>query len=207
MIEAVDIRSLFQLRDHAPRVHLVLVLLPLAEEVVESEKEDSSLKTCHDREATKMAEQKMVRKNKIPMATQLGKTAARAHTIRGKILSLKVSGVREISMEIDAVGATVKEKTNTWNRSVKESVKRETELYKVVEAAVMDEKQQQKGGGMIRELLEQLQKRGEEENEARGLIEEMQRNLDEAQNRSYEVERKLDRVLWAYIEAMARSVQ
>ena len=29
----------------------------------------------------------------------------------------------------------------------------------------------------------------------------MQRNLDEAQNKNYEVERKLDRVLWEYIEA------
>ena len=28
----------------------------------------------------------------------------------------------------------------------------------------------------------------------------MQRNLDEAQNKSYEVERKLDRGLWEYIE-------
>ena len=32
------------------------------------------------------------------------------------------------------------------------------------------------------------------------LIEEMQRNLDEAHNSSYEVEWKLDRVLWEYIE-------
>ena len=46
----------------------------------------------------------------------------------------------------------------------------------------MDEKQEQKGGGMIRELVEQLQKRREEEDEARGLIEDMPRNLDEAQN-------------------------
>ena len=55
---------------------------------------------------------------------------------------------------------------------------------------------------MIRDLLEHLQKRREDEDEARGLIEEMQRNLDEAQNRSYEVERKLDRVLSEYIEAL-----
>ena len=54
---------------------------------------------------------------------------------------------------------------------------------------------------MIRDLLEQLQKRREEEDEARGLTEEVQRNLDEAQNRSYEVERKVDRVLWEYTEA------
>ena len=72
---------------------------------------------------------------------------------------------------------TVKEKTSTWNRSCKESVKRETELYT---KWLMDEKQEQKERGMIRELPEQLQKRREEEDEARGLIEEMQRNLYEA---------------------------
>ena len=38
------------------------------------------------------------------------------------------------------MGTTVKEKTNPWNKSCKKSVKRETELYKMVEAAVMDEK-------------------------------------------------------------------
>ena len=107
---------------------------------------------------------------------------------------------REISAEMDAVGTTVKEKTNTWNKSCKESARRETELY-MIEAAVMDEKQEQKEREMIRELLEQLEKRREEEDEARGLIEEMQRNLDEAHNKSYEVERKLDRVLVEYTEA------
>ena len=35
----------------------------------------------------------------------------------------------------------------------------------------------------------------EEEDQARGLIEVIQRNLDEAQTRSYEVEHKLGRVL------------
>ena len=67
---------------------------------------------------------------------------------------------REISAEIDAVGTTVKEKTNTWNRSCKESAKWETELHKMVEAAVMDNKQEQKERGMIRDLLEQLQREG-----------------------------------------------
>ena len=60
----------------------------------------------------------------------------------------------------------MEEKTNTWNRSCKESVKRETELNEMFEAAVMDEKQEQKERGMVRELLEQGQ-----EDEARGLIE------------------------------------
>ena len=61
MIGAIGSRCLFQLR--------VLVLLSQAGEIVESEKDDNSLKTCHDREARKMAEQRTVRKNKIPMAT------------------------------------------------------------------------------------------------------------------------------------------
>ena len=113
---------------------------------------------------------------------------------------------KEISAEIDAVGTTVDEKTNTWNKSCKECVKRESELYKMVEAAVMDERQEQKERGMIMDLLEQLQKRREEEDEFGGLIEEMQRNLDEAQSRSYEEERELDRVLWEYIEAFVQEI-
>ena len=52
-------------------------------------------------------------------------------------------------------------------------MKRETELHTMVEAAVMDERQEQRERGMIRDLLEQLQKRREEEDEPRNLIEEM----------------------------------
>ena len=51
---------------------------------------------------------------------------------------------KEISAEIDAVGTTVEERTNAWNKSCKESVKRESELYKMVEAAVIDERHEQK---------------------------------------------------------------
>ena len=94
----------------------------------------------------------------------------------------------------------MKEKTNTRNKSRKEIAKTEPDMCK------MFEKQEQKERGMIRDLLEQLQKRWEEEDEARGLIEERQRNLDEAQNRSYEVERKLDRVLWKYFEAFDKEI-
>ena len=38
------------------------------------------------------------------------------------------------------MGNTVEEKTNTCNKSCMESVKREKELYNMVEAVVMDEK-------------------------------------------------------------------
>ena len=88
---------------------------------------------------------------------------------------------------------TVKEKTSTWNKSCKEIVKSELELCKMVEAAVEDEKLEQKERGMIRDLLA-------------GLSDEMQRNLGEAQNRSYEVERKLDRVLLEKTEAFDKEL-
>ena len=54
---------------------------------------------------------------------------------------------------------TVKEKTNTWNKSCKDNARRESELYNRVEAATMDERQEQKERNMIRDLLGQLQKR------------------------------------------------
>ena len=73
---------------------------------------------------------------------------------------------KEISAEIDAGGTTVKEKTNTWNKSCKESVKRESELCKMVGQAAIDERQEHKERSMIKDLLNQLEKRREEEDEA-----------------------------------------
>ena len=78
---------------------------------------------------------------------------------------------REISAEMDAVVTTVKEKTNTWNKSFEESAKRETAWYKMVEVAVINEKQEERERGMTRDLLGELRKRREEEDEARNLIE------------------------------------
>ena len=72
---------------------------------------------------------------------------------------------------MDAVETTVKEKTNTWNKSCKESAIRETEWYKMVEVAVINEKQEERERGMIRDPLGELRKRMEEEDEARNLIE------------------------------------
>ena len=95
---------------------------------------------------------------------------------------------REISAEMDAVGTSVKEKSNTWNKGCKENTKRETELFKMVEVAVTDEKQEERERVMIRDLRVELRKRREEEDEARNLIGEMQRNFDDAQNQSGEVE-------------------
>ena len=135
------------------------------------------------------------------------------NSIGGKLLGKKVDKARktsgekcrasrqvgEISAEIDAVGTTVKEKTNTWNKSCEESEKREAELYKMIELAAVDERQEHKERTMLTDLPHQLQKSRDEEDEARGLIEEMQRNLDEAQARSYEGDEGAARCLRADI--------
>ena len=71
----------------------------------------------------------------------------------------------------------------------------------MVEVAATDEKQEERERCMIRDQLVEVRKRKEEDDEARNLVEEMQRNLDDAQNKSYEAERKLNRILWEYIEA------
>ena len=114
------------------------------------------------------------------------------HSSQDKWRNSQPQGIwQEISAETDAVGTIVKEKTNTWNESFKESVMRESELCKMVEQAVIDERQEHRERSMTKYLLHQLQKRREEKDEARGLIDEAQRNLDEAHTRSCEVERKI----------------
>ena len=52
----------------------------------------------------------------------------------------------------------MKVKTNTWNKSWKESAKSESELYKVVEHAAIDEWQEHTERSMLVDILKQLQK-------------------------------------------------
>ena len=80
--------------------------------------------------------------NRLP-----GKTAVSVHTT-----TLNASGKRSLA-KIDVVVTTVKEKTNTWNKSWKESAKRESELYKMVEQAAIDERQEHKEKCMIKDML------------------------------------------------------
>ena len=72
------------------------------------------------------------------------------------------------------VGSVLKEKTHIWNNSCKESIKRETKLYKIVEIAANDEKQQDKERNRLKNTLQKLQKEREEENETRAVLEEIQ---------------------------------
>ena len=71
----------------------------------------------------------------------------------------------------------------------------------MVEVAATDEKQEERERCRIRDQLVDVRRRKEEEDEARSLIEEMQRNLDDAQNKSYEAEQKRNSILWEYTEA------
>ena len=102
-----------------------------------------------------------------------------------------------------ADAAWLKEKANTWNKSCTESAKRESELYKMIELTAIDERQKHKGRSMLMDLIQQLQKAREEEEEARGLIEEMQRNLDEA----HETERKLGPVLGEHVYSYEKEME
>ena len=64
-----------------------------------------------------------------------------------------------------------------------------------------DEKQEKRDRRRIRDQLVDVRKRKDEEAEASCFIEEIQRNLDVAQKKSYEAEQTLYRILWEYIEA------
>ena len=59
---------------------------------------------------------------------------------------------QEISVEMDTLGSTLKEETNTWTKSCKESAKRESELYKMVELAAIDQRQEDKERGMLKDV-------------------------------------------------------
>ena len=106
---------------------------------------------------------------------------------------------KEVSAEFDAVGAVVKEEKNTWHKSGRESSKREAELYTMVESAAKGEKHEERDRGRLRDRLVEFVKENEQD-EARCLIEEMQRNLDTAQNKSCEAEQELCSALWEYVE-------
>ena len=63
---------------------------------------------------------------------------------------------------MDVLGSTLKEKTNTWNKSFKERANRESEFYKMVELAAIDERQEDKERSMLKDVLKQLRKEREE---------------------------------------------
>ena len=85
---------------------------------------------------------------------------------------------KEVSTEYEAIDALVKEKRITWNKSGRESAKREADFYTMVESAATDEKQEERDRDKLSDRLEIFHKRQEEEDEAMCLIEEMQKNWE-----------------------------
>ena len=76
---------------------------------------------------------------------------------------------KEVSLEVDALGSALKEKTHTLNKSCKESARRETKLYKMIEIAAKDEKQEDKQRSITKKTFTQLGKEEDEADEARAL--------------------------------------
>ena len=71
----------------------------------------------------------------------------------------------------------------------------------MVESAATDETREERVQCEITDQLVEVRKRKDEEVDARCLMEEMQHNLDTAQNKSCDAERKPCSVLWECIEA------
>ena len=94
----------------------------------------------------------------------------------------------------------MKDKKITWHKSGRESSKREADLHTMVESAATDEKQEERDRDKLSVRLEEFRKRNDEEDEARCLIEETQRNLEAAQNKSYEAEQRLCSALREYVD-------
>ena len=168
-------------------------VLPVKEEDCRELKDNSSAETCHGPRNEKDGKVKNGTEEQSPDGNSQQGVEVRVRMICGTSPGRKGKR-REISSEMGRSGDRC-EKSNTWNKSCKESTKREAVLFKMVEVAVAKEKQKERERGMIRDLLVELRIR-------RTLIDEMQRNLDDAQNKSCKVEQKLNRLLWEYIDAV-----
>ena len=128
MIGAIGSRSLFQLGDHAPRVFFVLVLLTKRRRLSKVKKTTADQKRAMTKKREGWQSEEWYGKTKYRWQQPAGEDGGQSSHDTWNI-SQPQGNWREISAEMDAVGTTVKEKTNTWNKSCKESAKRETELH------------------------------------------------------------------------------
>ena len=94
----------------------------------------------------------------------------------------------------------MKEKKITWNKCGRESAKREADFHTMVESAATDQKQEERDRDKLSDRLEEFRKRKEEEDEAMCLIDEMRKNLEAAQHRSFEAEQRLCSALQEYVD-------
>ena len=109
-----------------------------------------------------------------------------------------------VSAEYGVLDALVKEKKITWNKSGRESAKREAGLNTLFERAATDEKKEERERDKLGEKLEIFLKRKEEEDEATCLMEEMRKNVEAAQHKSSEAELSQCSALREYVDAFDR---
>ena len=109
---------------------------------------------------------------------------------------------KEISAERDALGSALKEKSNTWTKSCKESAQRESELYKMVELAAIDERQEDKERNITKKTLKQLSTEEDETEEARTLLYDLQHNVDEADAKVTETRSRLYSEINEYVHSL-----
>ena len=104
---------------------------------------------------------------------------------------------KEVSAEYEALNALVKEKRITWNKSG-------NDLYTMLESAASDEKKEERDRDKLGDNLKAFLKRKEEEDEATCLMEEMRKNVEAAQHKSFEAEQSLRSALREYVDTFDR---
>ena len=107
----------------------------------------------------------------------------------------------EVSAEYRVLDALVIEKKITWTKSGRESAKRETELFDMPEKAATNEKREGRDRDKLGDKLEAFLTRKEEEDEATGPMEEMRKNVEAAQHKSFEAEQSLCSALREYVDS------
>ena len=128
--------------------------------------------------------------NSKPKSHWRWKEPVKAHTISGSVRNLEANG--KISGKIDALGSAFKKMSNTRIKSCKESAKR---INIFQEGTTRRDRRKTRGQrkNIIKKTLTQLRKDEEEANEARTLLDEMQRNVDEADAKITETRSRLYR--------------
>ena len=103
--------------------------------------------------------------------------------------------------------SALKEKTYAWIKSCKESAKRETELYKMIEIATKDENQEDTERNTIKKRPKPPRKEEEEADEARTLLDDMQQNVNEANaKKNTETRRRLYREINEYMHSWTKNL-
>ena len=79
--------------------------------------------------------------------------------------------------------------------------KREADLYTMLEKTATNEKREERDREKLGDKREAFLKRKEEEDEATCLMEEMRKNVEVAQHKSFEVEQSLCSALREYVDS------